>query len=174
MVHNETLFLNRSVFPCPSAYQHNQRKLFTITTLKPAGCPVNTENVFQKFKGRHCLEPSYSSLMSSEQHVASHPQAVVNIVIRVRDGRPWDLGVIAGRVKSLASQNITDRPAQPLFSVVKNGRSVRLITNSHLVPIYSSPLLLEQTLCYFNWRKIESENQLSRLFVFRLLACSLA
>jgi len=58
--------------------------------------------------------------MSSEQYVASHPQAVGNIVIRVRAGRPWNLGLIAGRVKRLASsQNIPDRPAQPLFSMLK-------------------------------------------------------
>ena len=151
MVHNETLSLNRSVFPCPSAYLYNQRKLFTITIHKQAGCPVNTEIAFQKVKGRHCLEPSYLSLMSSEHHVASYPQAVVNILIRVRTGRPWNLGLIAGKVTRLASsQNIPDRPAQPVLSVVKNGRGVRLITNSHLMPIYSSPLLLEQILCYFN------------------------
>lgn len=151
MVHNETLFLNRSVFPCPSAYQHNQRKLFTITTLETAGWPVNTEIAFQKFKGAHRLEPSYSSLMSSEQYVASYPQAVGNIVITVWAGRPWDLGLIAGRVKRLASsQNIPDRPAQPLFSDVKYGRGVRLITNSHLVPTNSSPLLLERNLWYSN------------------------
>lgn len=120
MVHKETLSWNRSVFPCPSAYQRNQRKLFTITTIKPAGCPVNTEFAFQNVKGRHCLEPSYSSLMSSKQYVAFHPQAVGIIVIRVRTGRPWDLGLIARRIKRLAfSRNIPHRLAQPLFSVVK-------------------------------------------------------
>jgi hypothetical protein len=89
--------------------------------------------------------------MPCEQYVASHPQAVGKILIRVRAVRPWDLGLVAGSVKRLASsRNIPDRLAHPLFSVVKNGRGVRLITSSNLVPIYSSPLLLEQTLCYFN------------------------
>lgn len=170
MVRNETLFLNRSVFPCPSAYQHNQRKLFNIMTHKPTGLPVNTETAFHKVKGRHCLEPSYSSLMSNQQYVASHPQAVGNVMMRVQAGRPWDLGLIAGRVKRLAScRNIPDRPAQPLFSDVKMAGGVRLITNRYLVPTYSSPLLLEQTS-----EEIESEKQGSRLFWVRLLVYSLA
>jgi len=58
--------------------------------------------------------------MSSQQYVASNPQAVGNVVMRVQAGRPWDFGLIAGRVKSLAPcRNIPDRPAQPLFSDVK-------------------------------------------------------
>jgi hypothetical protein len=41
--------------------------------------------------------------MLSEEYVAFYPHAVVGVVVRIRAGRPWNLGLIACKEKKLAS-----------------------------------------------------------------------